>query len=76
MKNLDLNGLGVQEMNATEMREVDGGIIPVLIAVAVLLSSCTFNYIEGNNNTINSTNKVDSTANGNSAGTGSGNKVR
>ena len=27
MKNLDLNGLGVQEMNATEMREVEGGFI-------------------------------------------------
>ena len=25
MKNLDLNGLGVQEMNATEMRATDGG---------------------------------------------------
>jgi len=25
MKNLDLNGLGVQEMNAEEMRETDGG---------------------------------------------------
>lgn len=25
MKNLNLNGLGVQEMNAEEMRETDGG---------------------------------------------------
>lgn len=25
MKNLDLNNYGVQEMNAGEMREVDGG---------------------------------------------------
>jgi len=25
MKKLDLNGLGVQEMNAEEMRETDGG---------------------------------------------------
>ena len=25
MKNLELNGLGVQEMNAEEMRETDGG---------------------------------------------------
>jgi hypothetical protein len=26
MKNLDLNGLGVQEMNAEEMVSVDGGM--------------------------------------------------
>jgi len=25
MKNLDLNGFGVQEMNAEEMREINGG---------------------------------------------------
>ncbi len=76
MKNLELNGLGVQEMNATEMREVDGGLVPLIIfAAAVLLSSCG-NIVIGNNNTVNSTNKVDSTGNGNSAGTGSGNSVR
>ena len=41
MKNFDLNGFGVQEMNAEEMRETDGGFIPlVIIAVAVVMSSC------------------------------------
>lgn len=65
MKNLDLNGLGVQEMNATEMREVDGGIIPLIIAAAaVLLSSCIQINVNSDNNTM--TNKADSVANGNS----------
>ena len=42
MKNLDLNGLGVQEMNATEMREVDGGIIPLIIAAAAVVTAVLF----------------------------------
>ena len=36
MKNLDLSGFGVQEMNAEEMVNVDGGFLPILIAVAIL----------------------------------------
>ncbi|MCX6322351.1 MAG: hypothetical protein NTX93_11210 [Bacteroidia bacterium] len=41
MKNLDLKLMGVQEMNALEMKETDGGFIWFLIAAAVvLLSSC------------------------------------
>lgn len=75
MKNLDLNNYGVQEMNATEMRDVDGGIFPlIVIAAACLLTSCTF--VVGDNNTVGTSVKADSTANGNSAGQGSGNKVR
>lgn len=31
MKNLDLNGLGVQEMNAEEIREMGGGLVPLII---------------------------------------------
>ena len=34
MKNLDLSGFAVQEMNAEEMVNVDGGFLPILIAVA------------------------------------------
>jgi hypothetical protein len=35
MKNLDLNGFGVQEMNAGEMREVQGGTGLVAFAAFV-----------------------------------------
>ena len=34
MKNLDLNGLGVQEMNATVMRATDGGFLTAFIIAA------------------------------------------
>jgi lactobin A/cerein 7B family class IIb bacteriocin len=74
MRNLDLNNYGVLEMNAEEMRVVEGGFIPlVIIAVAVVMSSC----IIGDNNKININTEVsaDSTANGNSVGAGSGNKI-
>jgi len=37
MKNLDLNGLGVQEMNAEEMRVVDGGNPAVIFYLIVLM---------------------------------------
>lgn len=44
MKNLDLNGLGVLEMNAEEMRENNGGIIleSIFIGVAagLVISFC------------------------------------
>ncbi|MFV0471100.1 MAG: hypothetical protein ACK5L7_03565 [Paludibacteraceae bacterium] len=33
MKTLDLNAYGVQEMNAAEMRETDGGIIIPALAL-------------------------------------------
>jgi len=39
MKNLDLNQYGVQEMNAKEMRETEGGILAflvVLIGLAIM----------------------------------------
>jgi len=38
MKNLDLNGLGVQEMNAEEMRETEGGLILELICIGLLIT--------------------------------------
>jgi hypothetical protein len=77
MKNLNLNGFGVLEMNAKEMRETDGGFIPLIIAaVALVVSSCTIVHNTGDNVTINAGTSADSTGNGNSAGQGSGNKVR
>lgn len=40
MKNLDLNKYGVQEMNAGEMRKVEGGwILAAIIIVGLLLCS-------------------------------------
>ena len=36
MKNLDLNKYGVQEMNAVEMRETDGGFWLELLFVAAV----------------------------------------
>ena len=76
MKNLDLNGYGVQEMNAEEMVNVEGGLWPIIIVAALILSSCTVNVTVGDNNTVNGTTSADSTGNGNSAGQGSGNKVK
>ena len=35
MKNLDLNKYGVQEMNAAEMRETEGGFLWLLEAIAI-----------------------------------------
>ena len=42
MKNLDLNSFGVQEMNALDMQETDGGMFwfVVIAAAAFLLCSC------------------------------------
>ena len=36
MKNLDLNSYGVQEMNAVEMMETDGGIWQAIVAGIVI----------------------------------------
>jgi hypothetical protein len=67
MKNLELNALGVSEMNVAEMQEVDGGFIPlIIIGIALLSSSCTINVTVGDNNRIDSKNSADSTGNGNS----------
>lgn len=41
MKTLDLNTYGVQEMNAVEMRETDGGFFAELIAVAIAVAVVT-----------------------------------
>jgi len=75
MKKLDLNYFGVQEMNAMEMKETDGGIIWLLIAAAVVLlceTSCVngnFNIQIGNQNSNSQTGggtiSADSTLNGN-----------
>jgi len=37
MKNFDLNACGVQEMNAAEVAEVNGGFIPYLVVVGTAL---------------------------------------
>jgi len=41
MKTMDLNQYGLTELDAVEMKEVEGGIIPLLlIAGLILLSGC------------------------------------
>jgi lactobin A/cerein 7B family class IIb bacteriocin len=35
MNTLDLQALGLEEMNQVEMMDVDGGIIPLAVAVAI-----------------------------------------
>ena len=42
MKNLDLNAYGVEEINVVEMKEIEGGIIPIIIIGFLVLgtSSC------------------------------------
>ena len=41
MKNLNLNDFGVQEMNAEEMRGVDGGLGSIFwLIVGVVISEC------------------------------------
>lgn len=38
---MDLKKINVQEMNMNEMRETEGGIVPLLlVAAAVVLSGC------------------------------------
>ena len=44
MKNLDLNGLGVHELNATEMREMGGGWFQLLVAVMGVGIYCFNNW--------------------------------
>ena len=52
MKNLDLNGFGIQEMNAEEMRLTEGGFpwvaIGIFIAQGIIWD--TINDIEGSAN--------------------------
>jgi len=38
MKNFDLNGLGVQEMNAEEMRETDGGNVLLFLVILTVVT--------------------------------------
>ncbi len=33
MKNLNLENLGVQELNSKEMEVIDGGIIPLIVGI-------------------------------------------
>jgi len=42
MKNLDLNKYGVQEMNAEEIRETDGGIFFEIVIAAAALGVAVF----------------------------------
>ena len=70
MKSLDLNYMGVQELNTQEMQETDGGLVALLIVGGILLlaASCTINIntqIGGQDNQINNTQKIDSAYNGN-----------
>ncbi len=72
MKNFDLASMGVHEMSTLEMKETDGGIIWLLVVAGIILlgaSSCQTQItvqVGGNNNTIdNTTQKADSTLNGN-----------
>jgi len=62
MKNLDLNYLGVQEMNTQEMQETDGGLIWFVVAAGLLLlSSCNIEtniQVGGSNNIIQSSDSV------------------
>ncbi len=52
MKNLDLSGFGVQEMNAEEMRENDGGFIPLVIlgvtySAQLVAAACGTTFLAG-----------------------------
>jgi hypothetical protein len=69
MKNFDLNSMGVQELNTSEMQKTDGGVFWfVVIAAAVFLTSCTGNnvtfQIGGSHNEVNQGASADSTLNG------------
>jgi hypothetical protein len=61
MKNFDLNLMGVQEMNALDMKETDGGLVLFLICLAtgLLLASCVNGPVNvqvgGTNNNITPT---------------------
>jgi hypothetical protein len=71
MKNLDLNLLDVQEMNALEMNETDAEWVLLLCCLCVLLlASCQTQIsiqVGGSNNGINNASQgADSTLNGNS----------
>jgi lactobin A/cerein 7B family class IIb bacteriocin len=45
MNKLDVNALGVSELSENEMIEIDGGFLPLIIALAIggaiLLSKCS-----------------------------------
>jgi len=67
---MDLENLNVTELNAHEMQNTDGGLIPLLIVVAVgaLVSGCTNQTNNGGRNNTN----INSSGNTN---TGSGTQV-
>ena len=49
MKTLEMNNYGVQEMNANEMKEVDGGSVILFllgVAVGILVYHITVNITE------------------------------
>ena len=56
MKNLELKNFGVVEMDAKEMNEIDGGIIPLLIIGCCLLLSSCGNQVNVNKGPGNQTN--------------------
>jgi phosphate starvation-inducible membrane PsiE len=55
MKTLDLNALGIREMNTDEMQMVDGGslvVLAVCCVVALVASSCaTYKQVATSNDT-------------------------
>jgi len=77
MDKMNLCDFEVQEMNQQEMLENEGGsFLGAAIAALIVLicvSGCTVNVNVGDGNSINSSQKVDSTGNNNTAGHGSGN---
>lgn len=51
MKQLSLDNLIIQELNLIEMKETNGGFLPLLVvAAAVLLTGCTVNINYGDGN--------------------------
>lgn len=69
---MNLEDLGLVELNAQEVQETDGGIIPLLLAGAalLLLSSCNGNNVTVNFGTMTTpvqkaTTKIDSVSVGN-----------
>lgn len=67
MNELNLNAMGVTEMNNRQMKEVDGGILPLLVIAAgiLLLSNCNNNVnIQVGGGQENNQNASDTTSTG------------
>jgi hypothetical protein len=73
MKSLEL--MGVQEMDAVELKETDGGLVLLIVAAVVLVaaSSCTINVTTGSGDINNETSASADSTNV-AVGHGSGNE--